>query len=62
MVSSIGSVAQQQHNQALSAVKPQTSQGTMDSDGDNDGSKVGEVENKRHLVSATIGNNTNTTA
>jgi hypothetical protein len=65
MTSSIGSTTNvpQQH---VASVSTQTQASRADSDGDNDGSKAGEVENKTAVqsepISPTIGNNINTTA
>lgn len=62
MVSSISSVYGQQSYQAIrpAAVAP-VSNG-RDSDGDNDGSKAGEVESANRGVTATVGTRINTSA
>ena len=61
MVSSIGSSQPYQHYQALSA-GAQASRPQVDSDGDTDNSRAGEVENQRGPVSATAGTRINTSA
>jgi len=65
MTSAIGSVAALLHQQHASSVNAQQVQPAGgDSDGDNDGSKPGEVEQSAvsALSSGTIGGNINTTA
>ena len=61
-VSSISSVSSQQYIPKVNAAPVQRA--NVDSDGDHDGSKSGEIENKSppQPTSATIGNNVNTTA
>jgi hypothetical protein len=61
-MSSVTHVSPQHHAHKVAA--PPVKQAGVDSDGDNDGSKSGEVEAKQppKPVSAAIGNNINTTA
>lgn len=65
MSMTVGSTPPQSPMQTVQAVTRKPARQGQDSDGDNDGSKAGEVEKneaRKGPVSATLGNNINTTA
>lgn len=62
MISSVSSTMSYQNYQSVNRSTSQAIQGAVDSDGDNDNSKRGEVESKSSPISATVGNRINTTA